>query len=311
MRNSSKLSKQKKVQTLTYIKKEDEITGWLFVAPALILFLIFVVIPTGAMLYLSFTKYKMLTPPEFNGFANYIKLFTKDTKILKTVINTVEISLISVTINVAVGLLLALLITSRKNGIYSYIIRLFYFFPNIVASSFIAIVWAILLSRDTGVVNYYLYRLFGIEGVGFLTDGKLALGSIIGIDVWRNVGFIMFILLAGIRNISTSYYEAAALDGANKVQIARHITIPLLTPSILLVMVINVIGELKTFDIPNIMTEGGPNDATRTVAMYIYDQAFTKISMGYACTISVLFVIAIMLVTILQFIISKRWVNYD
>lgn len=204
-----------------------------------------------------------------------------------------------------------MLITSRKNGLYSYIIRLFYFFPNIVAASFIAIVWSILFSKDTGVVNYYLYRLFGIGPIGFLTDQKYALWSVVFIDVWRNIGFIMLILLAGIRSISDSYYEAAALDGANSLQIATHVTIPLLTPSILLVMVIQIIGALKTFDIPNIMTEGGPNDATRTMAMYVYDMAFTRMSMGYACCVSVIFVVAIMLVTILQFGLSNKWVNYD
>ena len=276
-------------------RRKDEIAGWLFTAPALLMFLIFVLIPTFAMLYLSFTSYKMLTPPTFTGLSNFIRLFTKDSRILTVSLNTLKISVISVVLNVVIGIILALLITNRKNGIYSYIIRLFYFFPNIVAPA----------------VNYYLHSIFGLQPMGFLTEGGLALGSVIGIDIWRNMGFIMFILLAGIRAIDRSYYEAASLDGANTFQLARHITIPLLTPSILLVMVINIIGELKTFDIPNIMTEGGPNNATRTVAMYIYDTAFSKMSMGYACAISVLFVAVIMVVTILQFRLSNRWVNYD
>lgn len=292
-------------------KRKDEIAGWLFTAPALIMFAIFVVIPTIAMFCLSFTKYKMLAPPEFIGLDNYVRLFTRDSKIAIVSMNTLKISLISVFLNVVIGIVLALLITSQKNGIYSYVIRLFYFFPNIVAPAFIAIVWAILLAKDTGIVNYYLHQMLGIEPLGFLTNGNLALGSVIAIDIWRNMGFIMFILLAGIRAIDSSYYEAASLDGANSLQLARHITIPLLTPSILLVMIINIIGELKTFDIPNIMTEGGPNNATRTVAMYIYDTAFSKMSMGYACTISVLFVAVIMVATILQFAVSDRWVNYD
>lgn len=306
------LTRGKKVQrTGMCTTRKDEIIGWLFTAPALALFLTFVLLPTIAMLFLSFTKYKMLTPPEWNGIDNYIRLFTKDAKIVKIALNTLKLSVISVVINVLVGLLLALLITSRKNGVYSYIIRLFYFFPNIVATSFIAIVWSILLSKDTGVVNYYLHKLLGIGPIGFLTDKNYALASVIFIDIWRNMGFIMFVLLAGIRAISPSYYEAAALDGARPVQIATHITIPLLTPSLLMVMTINIIGELKTFDLPQIMTEGGPNDATRTIAMYIYDTAFTKMSMGYACAISVLFVLAIMLVTVLQFKLSDRWVHYD
>ena len=305
------MSRRSDRPTAAIYRRKDELAGWLVTMPALIMFLIFVLIPTIAIICLSFTSYKMLTPPTFAGLNNYIRLFTKDTRIGTVSLNTIKISVISVVLNVIVGIILALLITNHKNGAYSYVIRLFYFFPNIVAPAFIAIVWAILLARDTGEVNYYLHTLFGIEPLGFLTTGNLALGSVIGIDIWRNMGFIMFILLAGIRAIDRSYYEAASLDGANSLQLARHITIPLLTPSILLVMVINIIGELKTFDIPNIMTEGGPNNATRTVAMYIYDTAFSKMSMGYACTISVLFVAVIMIVTILQFKLSDRWVNYD
>lgn len=302
---------KKKHQTGMSTTKKDDLIGWLFTAPELICFLAFVLLPTLAMIGLSFTKYKMLKPPEWIGLDNYVRLFTKDSKLIKVVMNTIKLSTVSVLLSILIGLILAMLITSRKNGLYSYIIRLFYFFPNIVAASFIAIVWSILFSKDTGVINYYLHRLFGIGPIGFLTDQKYALWSVVFIDVWRNVGFIMLILLAGIRSISDSYYEAAALDGANSLQIATHVTIPLLTPSILLVMVIQIIGALKTFDIPNIMTEGGPNDATRTMAMYVYDMAFTRMSMGYACCVSVIFVVAIMLVTILQFGLSNKWVNYD
>ncbi len=304
------MSRSRKKSTLVSVR-QDQIQGWLFTAPALLMFLVFVLIPTFAMLILSFTRYKMLTPPEYIGLENYVRIFSRDSRMSVVTMNTIRISLISVTLNVVIGIILALLITNRKNGVYSYVIRLFYFFPNIVAPAFAAIVWAILLAKDTGVINYYLHRLLGLGPYGFLTDAKLAFGSIVGIDVWRNVGFIMFILLAGIRAIDQTYYEAAALDGASTVQQAFRITIPLLTPSVLLVMVINIIGQLKIFDIPNIMTEGGPNNATRTVAMYIYDTAFTKLSMGYACSISVLFVMAIMAITILQFTMSSRWVNYD
>lgn len=302
---------KKKRQVGIFTTRKDELVGWLFTTPALVCFLVFVLFPTLAMIGLSFTKYKMLRPPEWIGFENFVRLFTKDTKFVKVAVNTIKLSAASVVISIALGLVLALLITSRKNGLYSYVIRLFYFFPNIVAPSFIAIVWAILFSKDTGVVNYYLYKLLGIGPIGFLTDQKYALWSVVFIDVWRNIGFIMFILLAGIRSISDTYYEAAALDGANSLQIATHITVPLLTPSILLVMVIQIIGALKTFDIPNIMTEGGPNDATRTMAMYVYDMAFTRMSMGYACSVAVIFVVTIMLVTVLQFGLSNKWVHYD
>lgn len=293
----------------SYIAQRESRTGWLFVLPALILFVCFVLLPTLAMLVLGFTKYNMLKPPTFNGLDNLMEVLT-DQKLHVVAWNTCKLTVAAVILNIVIGLVLALMIANRRNGIFSYIIRLLYFFPAIVAPAYIAVIWTILLAKDTGLVNYYLGKN-GIEPIGWLTDASVSLWSIIGIDVWRNIGFIMIILLAGIKNISYDYYEAAALDGANAFQLARHITIPLLTPSILFVLIINVISELKSFDIPNIMTKGDPVDSTRTMAMYIYNLAFQRMNMGYACMVSILFVAVIMVVTVIQLKMSDRWVNYD
>lgn len=294
---------------MSLIARKEAKAGWLFVMPALVLFVCFVLLPTLAMFILCFTKYNMLKPPSFNGIDNFIKLFS-DSKLKIVALNTCKLTICAVFLNVLIGLLLALMISNRRNGIFSYIIRLLYFFPAIVAPVYIAVIWTILLAKDTGLINYYLGKL-GIAPIGWLTDPSVSLWSVIGIDVWRNIGFIMIIFLAGIKNISTDYYEAASLDGANTFQLARHITIPLLTPSILFVLIINIIGELKSFDIPNIMTKGDPVDSTRTMAMYIYNLAFQKMDMGYACAVSLFFVLAIMIVTVIQFRASNRWVNYD
>lgn len=289
--------------------RKENIAGWLFVLPALLLFICFILLPTIAMLVLCFTKYNMLKPPTFSGWSNFSRLFT-DSKLRTVALNTGKLAVCAVILNVLIGLLLALMIANRRNGIFSYIIRLLYFFPAIVAPVYIAVMWTILLAKDTGLINYYLGKI-GIGPIGWLTDPSVSLWSVIGIDVWRNIGFIMIIFLAGIKNISSDYYEAASLDGANTFQLAKSITIPLLTPSILFVLIINVIGELKSFDIPNIMTKGDPVDSTRTMAMYIYNVAFQKMDMGYACAISLLFVLVIMGITVLQFKTSDRWVNYD
>ena len=135
------MSRSRKKSTLVSVR-QDQIQGWLFTAPALLMFLVFVLIPTFAMLILSFTRYKMLTPPEYIGLENYVRIFSRDSRMSVVTMNTIRISLISVTLNVVIGIILALLITNRKNGVYSYVIRLFYFFPNIVAPAFAAIVWA-------------------------------------------------------------------------------------------------------------------------------------------------------------------------
>lgn len=131
-----------------------------------------------------------------------------------------------------------------------------------------------------------LYSKIGFDAVGWLTDRRVALKTIVGIEVWRLTGFAMLTFIAGIKNISKDYFEAASLDGAGVVQTAYYITIPQLTPTILLNLIMYVITELKTFDIPMLMTKGEPMDGTRTIAMYIYETAFQKQDMGYACAIS-------------------------
>lgn len=156
-----------------------------------------------------------------------------------------------------------------------------------------------------------LYSKIGFDAVGWLTDRRVALKTIVGIEVWRLTGFAMLTFIAGIKNISKDYFEAASLDGAGVVQTAYYITIPQLTPTILLNLIMYVITELKTFDIPMLMTKGEPMDGTRTIAMYIYETAFQKQDMGYACAISLFFVIGIMILTCVQFITSNRWVHYD
>ena len=213
-------------------------------------------------------------------------------------------------LNIVVGLFLALLIANKRSPVFNYLVRLFYFFPLIVAPVYIAVIWSNILSADGGLLNYYIQKI-GFEAVGWLTDRKVALKTIIGIEVWRLTGFAMLTFIAGIKNISKDYFEAASLDGAGVVQTAFYITIPQLTPTILLNLIMYVITELKTFDIPMLMTKGEPMDGTRTIAMYIYETAFQKQDMGYACAISLFFVVGIMILTCVQFITSNRWVHYD
>ena len=224
--------------------------------------------------------------------------------------NTIFLAFFSVILNIAVGLFLALLIANKKSPVFNYLVRLFYFFPMIVAPVYIAVIWSNILAADGGLLNYYIQKI-GFDAVGWLTDRRVALKTIVGIEVWRLTGFAMLTFIAGIKNISKDYFEAASLDGAGVVQTAYYITIPQLTPTILLNLIMYVITELKTFDIPMLMTKGEPMDGTRTIAMYIYETAFQKQDMGYACAISLFFVIGIMILTCVQFITSNRWVHYD
>ena len=290
-------------------KKKENLTGYLFILPAIILFLFFVLIPVIAMVCLGFTKYNLFSAPQWTGFSNFAKIFT-DGRLWTVTKNTIFLAFFSVILNIVVGLFLALLIANKRSPVFNYLVRLFYFFPLIVAPVYIAVIWSNILSADGGLLNYYIQKI-GFEAVGWLTDRKVALKTIIGIEVWRLTGFAMLTFIAGIKNISKDYFEAASLDGAGVVQTAFYITIPQLTPTILLNLIMYVITELKTFDIPMLMTKGEPMDGTRTIAMYIYETAFQKQDMGYACTISLFFVVGIMILTCVQFITSNRWVHYD
>ena len=290
-------------------KKKENLTGYLFILPAIILFLFFVLIPVIAMVCLGFTKYNLFSAPQWTGFSNFAKIFT-DGRLWTVTKNTIFLAFFSVILNIVVGLFLALLIANKRSPVFNYLVRLFYFFPLIVAPVYIAVIWSNILSADGGLLNYYIQKI-GFEAVGWLTDRKVALKTIIGIEVWRLTGFAMLTFIAGIKNISKDYFEAASLDGAGVVQTACYITIPQLTPTILLNLIMYVITELKTFDIPMLMTKGEPMDGTRTIAMYIYETAFQKQDMGYACAISLFFVVGIMILTCVQFITSNRWVHYD
>ena len=289
--------------------KKENLTGYLFILPAIMLFVVFVLVPVIAMVYLGFTEYNLFSAPKWTGFSNFIKLFT-DSRFWTVTKNTIFLALFSVILNIALGLFLALLIAHKKSPIFNYLVRLFYFFPLIVAPVYIAVIWSNILSADSGLLNYYIQKI-GLDAVGWLTNRKVALKTIIGIEVWRLTGFAMITFIAGIKNISKDYFEAAALDGAGAVQTAFYITIPQLTPTILLNLIMYVITELKTFDIPMLMTKGEPMDSTRTIAMYIYETAFQKQNMGYACAISLFFVLGIMILTCIQFLTSDRWVHYD
>ena len=208
-------------------KKKENLTGYLFILPAIILFLFFVLIPVIAMVCLGFTKYNLFSAPQWTGFSNFAKIFT-DGRLWTVTKNTIFLAFFSVILNIVVGLFLALLIANKRSPVFNYLVRLFYFFPLIVAPVYIAVIWSNILSADGGLLNYYIQKI-GFEAVGWLTDRKVALKTIIGIEVWRLTGFAMLTFIAGIKNISKDYFEAASLDGAGVVQTAFYITIPQLT----------------------------------------------------------------------------------
>ena len=288
--------------------KHESIAGYLFILPTYIFYTIFVILPFIAVLLLSFSQYDILTPPKFIGLDNFIGMF-KDSRLLTVYGNTFYFTIAAVLFNVGIGLLLAIMLNRKISNTLKYLFRLAYFFPNIVSVVFISVIWSALFSKDTGIINYYI-GLVGIQPVAWFSDPKMAINSIIIIDVWKNTGFAMIVFLAGLQNIPREYYEASEIDGANATQTFFRITFPLLSPTVFFNIIIFSIGALQVFDSTKIITDGGPGDSTRSLVMYIYENAFQKFQMGYSSAIAMGFLVVIVLLTLLQFVLSRRWVHY-
>ena len=254
-------------------------------------------------------EFSILGDAEYIGLENYANILT-DMRLRTTYVNTVVFTLFAVFFNAGVGLILAVLLNRRMPTFVRNLYRSIFFFPVLVAHTYIAVIWRFLYQQDTGVINYYL-GLLGIEAIPWLSSAQWALPAVIIMDVWKNTGFAMLVFLAGLQNIPSEYYEAAQLDGANERQIFARITIPMLSPTIFFILVIFMIGALQVFDTIIVLTAGGPGDATRSIVMYIYEQAFQRFDMGYAAAVSMTLFAVILVLTLLQFRVGQRWVHYE
>ena len=284
----------------------ENLAGYFFVSPSLLGYLLFVLGPLVAAVALSLTHYDVLSAPRLIGFNNYARLIA-DARLATVYRNTLFFAAASIFLTVSLGLILAVALNQRLPGPVKYVLRATYFFPVLVGMIYAAIVWKFLFNRDLGVINYYLHFL-GVPSVGWLTTSSWALWSVILVYVWKNVGFTMLTTLAGLQNIPEELYEAARIDGAKPIVAFFRLTIPLLTPVILFNVTITMINTLQEFDSIVALTNGGPGDASRSVALYIYEK-FRSFDLGYASAIAVTLFALISLLTLLQFWGSRRWVH--
>jgi len=289
--------------------RREAIAGYLFILPTFIGYFAFVVGPVFAAVGLSFTDYDALSSPKYNGLANYREII-HDQRLHTVYRNTIYFTVFAVTLNIGIGLLLAVLLNRAMPRVVRYLFRASFFFPVLVAHVYVAIIWGFLFHKELGIINYYL-GLPGIAPVPWLVDRHWAMPSVIIMDVWKNTGFAMLICLAGLQNIPEVYHEAAALDGAGNWQRFRHITLPLLTPTLFFLIVIFSIGALQVFDTIIVLTKGGPGDATRSIVMYLREMAFDSFRMGYASAIAMTLLLVIMALTLVQFRLGRRWVHYE
>ncbi len=281
----------------------DDLVGWTFAAPFVILFGIFLAFPILASFVLSFTSFglKDLANPVGStvvGLKNYVDLFS-DPVFWTALFNTFYFVIVGVPLTLVFGLLIA---TALNRGVSRFrtVFRVGYYLPVITSIVAIAVVWRFLLDPDVGLINMALGGL-GINGPAWLADPVLAMPSIIAMAVWRNLGFAMIVFLAGLQAIPAMLYEAAAIDGAGRWQGFRYVTLPMLRPTILFMTVITTIGYLQLFEEPFVMTNGGPLDKTLSITMYMYQQGFTFFHQGFASSIAYVLFVIVAFVAFLQF----------
>ncbi|MBI9043901.1 MAG: sugar ABC transporter permease [Anaerolineaceae bacterium] len=258
-------------------------TPYLFLLPALALYIVWIIAPTIYTFYLSLTKWDAISEPVFIGLANFKRLFTHDKTFIEALINNLRWLVIFITVPTAVGLGLALVFNNERPG--SKFFKVSFFLPLVLSLPVIGLIWAWLYNPRLGLINSLL-GMIGVENApGWLGDRELAIWCIIGAAVWRQVGYVMILYLAGLKNIDPTFLDAAQVDGANGWRLFKEIIFPLLAPVTTIVVVISIIDSLRAFDLVSVMTRGGQN--SQVLANFMYMEAFNNYRMGYGASIAV------------------------
>ena len=279
---------------------KENFAAWIFIMPALLGTLIFIIIPVLGSLGLSFTKWNLLGSPEFVGFSNYKTLLGSDEFFL-VLTNTIVYALSTTVFGVILPLVLASILNSKIRGADFF--KTAYFLPFVTPMIVIAIVWEWIFDPNQGILNY----IFHLD-INWLYDVQFAMPALILVSVWKLIGYNMAIFLAGLQGISNSLYEAAKIDGANALKSFFKITLPMLSPTIFFVIIITTISSFQVFDLIYLMTEGGPQNSTNVLVYWLYKSAFEFFEVGKASAIAYILFIIIFVLTIIQWQTRKKWV---
>lgn len=278
----------------------------IFLLPSMLGFVVFTGFPIISSFFISFTEWDLISSPKFIGFDNYINLFNDQAfwEALKHSLLFIAGYLPTVMV---ISLGIALMINQKIK--FKAFYRSAYFAPVVTSWVAVSLIWKWLLNPTYGLVNYFL-SWFGIQGPAWLQDPNWAMVGIIITSVWKDIGFVMILFLAGLQGISETYYEAADIDGASSIKKFWYITLPLLAPTTFFVFVISLINSFQVFDQVMIMTEGGPAGSTTVMVQLIYNHAFRYFEMGYASALSWVLFIIIFIITAIQLKLQKRWADY-
>ena len=294
----------------TSIKLNKEwLTGYLMIFPVVAGLLVFYIYPIFKVIIDSFYEVGSFNKRLFVGLDNYLTMFN-DPKMWSSLFNTFSYVIVIVPGTIIISLILAALLNTKIKGRGFF--RVVYFIPAITMGAAVAMIWKWMYNSDYGIINAII-NVLGFDSVNFLTNPNTALLSICLVSIWINVGYNMIILLAGIQGISRTYYEAAAIDGASPVKQFLGITLPLVTPTLFFVLITNLIGTFQTFDTIYMMIKesGIAMEATQSMVMYFFRNAFSYSKKGYASALAVFLFLIIMLVTLIQMKLQKKWVNYE
>ncbi|KAA3641172.1 MAG: sugar ABC transporter permease [Bacteroidetes bacterium] len=281
--------------------KRNKWLPYLFVLPYILHFLVFVAFPVFFSLFLTFHKWNIISPVEFVGWSNYTRMFN-DRMFWIAILNTLKFLAIHIPLQLVIALALAEFLNQsiRFKGFF----RAAFFLPVIVSGVVVTILWQQLFGFDMGLINRILVQL-GLNKVGWLINPDIAMTSIAVMATWKNVGLYIILFLAGLQTVPKAYYEAAQIEGASHWQQFRRITLPLINPTIFMVVILSTIGGFSLFIEPYIMTGGGPLNSTLSSVLYIYKQAFQYYHMGYSATLGFFFAFLILAVVIIQ----KRYIE--
>jgi multiple sugar transport system permease protein len=283
------------------LKRSDRY-GYLFVLPYAIFFLAFVAFPLLFSLILVFHRWNIVTPMEWVGLKNFERL-VHDPLFVKSIVNTLTFLFIHIPLQIVVALGFAVLLHSKIR--FRSLFRAVYFLPVVVSGVAVTILWQQLYAFDYGVLNNMLNSA-GIASIPWIVDARWAMPSIAIMATWKNVGIYIVLFLVGLQTIPSDLYEAASIDGATRIRQFFHITLPMLNPTMIVVLVLSTIGGFSLFIEPYVLTGGGPMQSTLSAVLYIYNQAFYFGHMGYAATLGFVFAVIIFTVVVLQRRVVER-----
>jgi multiple sugar transport system permease protein len=290
--------------------RREERYGWLFASPWIIGFFLFTLGPMIASFALGFTQYSIASPPQFVGFANYARALTgEDSLFWPSLGRTLLYAVLVVPLSLTGSLLIALLLNQQLRGTAIY--RTLFFLPSLVPVVASAVLWIWLLQPEFGAVNWLL-GLAGVQGPLWLADARWALPAVMIVALWGSIGgSTMIIFLAGLQGVPVELYEAAEIDGARVMQRFFNITLPLISPTIFFNLVIGLIAALKVFAVAFVATKGGPDYATWFFILHLYQTAFQYVEMGYGSALAWIFFVIVIVLTIINVQMSRRWVYYE